>query len=42
MSKKALQGGDELITEALLIGALKSVPTGSELTPDKPKSGEME
>jgi len=41
MSKKALQGGDELPTEALLM-VLRSVPMGSELTPDKPKSGGME
>jgi len=42
ISKKALQGGDELITEALLIVVLKSVPTGSGESADKPKGGEME
>jgi len=42
MSKKALKGGCESITEALLIVVLKLYPRATEFTPDEPKEPEVE
>jgi len=43
MSKKALQGGGELPAEKFInSGDIKTAPTGSGESADKPKSGGME